>query len=62
MTDELHPTPELQALVVQLGARDREAAKAAEAALASSGATGLAAAILGLSHPDTRVRGACAAF
>ncbi|HEY7022372.1 MAG TPA: hypothetical protein VH349_14735 [Ktedonobacterales bacterium] len=62
MIDELHPTPELQSLVVQLGARDRESAKVAETALASSGATGLAAAIWGLSHRDTRVRGACAAF
>jgi HEAT repeat protein len=61
MTDELHPTPELQTLVVQLGARDRKAARAAETALASSDA-GIAAAIWGLSHPDQRVRAACAAF
>jgi hypothetical protein len=62
MTDELHPTPELQALVVQLGARDRKTAGAAGTALASNEEAGLAAAIWGLSHPDTRVRGACAAF
>jgi hypothetical protein len=38
------------------------AATAAESALVSNGETGFAAAIWGLSHPDTRVRGACAAF
>jgi hypothetical protein len=62
MTDVLVPTPELQALVVQFGAQDRKAAGAAETTLAASGAAGLAAAIWGLSHPNTRVRGACAAF
>jgi hypothetical protein len=62
MTDELHPTPELQALLVQLGARDRKTAGAAKTALASNEEAGLAAAIWGLSHSDTRVRGACAAF
>src|SRR5262245_43344316 len=62
MCDEPHPTPELQALVEQLGARDLKAAGAAEAALASHGEIGLAAVIWGLFHPDLRVRGACAAF
>src|SRR5262249_44969784 len=62
MRDEWRPTPELEALVVQLGARDQEAARAAETALASRGAAGLAAAIWGLTHLDVRVRGACAAF
>src|SRR5262249_18472038 len=62
MTDELQPTPELQVLVVQMGARDRKAASAAETALTSAGEVGLAATVWGLSHPDQRVREACAAF
>jgi HEAT repeats len=62
MTDELDPTPELRALVEQLGARHSEATRAAEAALTSHGEVGVAAAIWGLSHPDMRVREGCAAF
>jgi HEAT repeat protein len=62
MTDELDPTPAVRALVEQLGARDRKAARAAETALASKGAAGIAAAIWGLSHLDLRVRGGCAGF
>jgi len=62
MTNELRPTPELQALVEQLGARDRKVARAAETALASKGDVGVAATIWGLSHPDMRVRRGCAGF
>jgi HEAT repeat protein len=62
MNDALDPTPELQALVVQLGTRDRSAARAAEIALAARGEAGIAAAIWGLSHPNVRVRGGCAGF
>jgi HEAT repeat protein len=62
MNDALDLTPELQALVEQLGVRDRNVAWAAETALASRGEAGIAAAIWGLSHPNVRVRGGCAAF
>jgi hypothetical protein len=62
MVDELHPTAALQALVEQMGARDRMAASAAEAALVIAGEVGLDAAIWGLSHSNIRVRGACAAY
>jgi hypothetical protein len=62
VSDEWRPTPELEALVEHLGARDRSVAGAAEATLVSHGRAGLAAAIWGLSHLDKRVRGACAAF
>src|SRR5260221_11754607 len=62
MNDALDLTPELQALVEQLGTRDRNAARAAQTALASRGETGIAAVIWGLSHPNVRVRGGCAAF
>jgi hypothetical protein len=58
MTDELLPTHELRALVEQLGAREWKAARVAEAALASHGEVGIAAAIWGQSHLDMRVRGA----
>ena len=57
MSNELSPTDELQAQVVQLGARDRNAARAAETALAAKGEAGIAAVIWGLSHPNVRVRG-----
>jgi HEAT repeat protein len=60
MSNDLTPTPELQTLVEQLGSRD--SCLAAESALASRGEAGLAAAIWGLSHPNVRVRGGCAAF
>jgi len=59
MRNEVSPPAELQALVVQLGARDWGAA---EAALASRGEAGIAAVIWGLSHPNARVRGGCAGF
>ncbi|HKV58899.1 MAG TPA: HEAT repeat domain-containing protein [Ktedonobacteraceae bacterium] len=62
MRDELDPTPELQALVEQLGVRDWNTARAAQNALASTGEAGMAAVIWGLSHPNVRVRGGCAAF
>ncbi len=62
MNDELDPTPELQALVEQLGVRDRNAARAAQTALASTGEAGIAAVIWGLSHPNVQVRRGCAAF
>ena len=62
MNDALDLTPELQALVEQLGTRDRNAARAAQTALASRGETGIAAVIWGLSHQNVRVRGGCAAF
>ncbi len=62
MHDKLDPTPEFQALVEQLGVRDMNAARAAQTALASRGEAGIAAAIWGLSHPNVRVRGGCAAF
>jgi hypothetical protein len=62
MNDALDLTPELQALVEQLGTRDRNAARAAETALASRGEAGIAAAIWGLSHPNVRVRRGCAGF
>src|SRR5438309_3139248 len=54
--------PELQTLVEQLGARDQNAASAAETALAARGEAGIAAAIWGLCHPNVRVRGGCAGF
>src|SRR5215467_6369514 len=59
MNDALDPATELQALVEQLGTRDHEAA---EATLAARGEAGVAATIWGLSHPNVRVRGGCAAF
>jgi hypothetical protein len=59
MNNDLPPPSELQALVEQLGSRDW---RAAETALASRGEAGIAAAIWGLSHPNVRVRGGCAAF
>jgi HEAT repeat protein len=59
MNDALDPTPELQTLVEQLGTRNWDAA---QTALASTGQAGIAAAIWGLSHPNARVRGGCAAF
>ena len=62
MSNELSPTDELQALVVQLGVRDLYTARAAETALASKGEAGIAAVIWGLSHPNVRVRGGCAGF
>src|SRR5947209_7606873 len=62
MNDALDPTCELQAQVVQLGARDRNVARAAQTALASRGEAGIAAVLWGLSHPNVRVRGGCAAF
>jgi HEAT repeat protein len=62
MSDNLDPTPELRGQVEQLGARDLKTARAAETTLASRGEVGIATAIWGLSHPDVRVRGACAAF
>jgi hypothetical protein len=60
MNDALDPTAELQAQVVQLGTRDRNAARVAETALASRGEAGIAAAIWGLSYPNVRVRRGCA--
>ena len=60
MSNDLSPTPELQALVEQLGSWD--SCMAAEIALASRGEAGIAAAIWGLSHPNVRVRGGCAGF
>ncbi len=60
MSNDLSPTPELQTLVEQLGSWD--SCLAAEIALASRGEAGIAAAIWGLSHPNVRVRGGCAAF
>jgi HEAT repeats len=62
MSHELSPTNELQTQVVQLGARDRNTARAAETALASKGEAGIAAAIWGLSHPNVRMRRGCAGF
>jgi HEAT repeat protein len=62
MNDALDLTPELQALVEQLGSQDRNAARATETALASKGEAGIAAAIWGLSHPNVRVRRGCAGF
>src|SRR2546427_7894090 len=62
MSIELSPTDEVQAQVVQLGARNRNTARAAQTALASKGEAGIAAVIWGLSHPNVRVRGGCAAF
>jgi HEAT repeat protein len=62
MNDALDLTPELQALVEQLGTRDRNAARAAETDLAYRGEAGIAAAIWGLSHPNVRVRRGCAGF
>jgi HEAT repeat protein len=62
MNGALDPTCEFQALVEQLGARDRNVAMAAQTALASTGEAGIAAVIWGLSHPNVRVRGGCAAF
>ncbi len=62
MNDTLDLTPELQALVEQLGARDWNEARAAEAALVSRGDAGVAAAVWGLSHPNVRVRVGCAGF
>jgi len=59
MSNDLLPPSDLQALVEQLGSRDW---RAAETALASRGEAGIAAAIWGLSHPNVRVRGGCAAF
>ena len=53
MNDALDLTPELQALVEQLGTRDRNAARAAQTALASRGEAGIAAVLWGLSHPNS---------
>ncbi len=62
MNDALDLTPELQTLVEQLGTRDRNAARAAEATLTSKGEAGIPAVIWGLSHPNVRVRRGCAGF
>lgn len=62
MHDEPDPTPELQALVEQLGDRDWNTALVAQTALASRSEAGMAAVLWGLSHPNVRVRGGCAAF
>jgi hypothetical protein len=62
MNDALDLTPELQALVEQLGTRDRNAVRAAETDLASRGEAGIAAVLWGLSHANVRVRGGCAGF
>ncbi len=62
MNDTLDPAPALQALVEQLGTQDQNVSRAAATALASRGEAGIAAAIWGLSHPNMRVRGGCAAF
>ena len=62
MDDKLDPTPDLQTLVEYLGVRDYNAARAAQTALASRGEAGLSAVIWGLSHPNVRIRGGCAAF
>jgi hypothetical protein len=62
MSNDLLPTDELQAQVVQLGARDRNTARAAQTALASSGEAGIAAAIWGLSYSNVHVRRGCAGF
>jgi HEAT repeat protein len=59
MNDALDLTPELQALVEQLGTRDYAAA---DAELAARGEAGIAAVLWGLSHPNVRVRGGCAGF
>jgi len=45
MSNELSPTDEVQAQVVQLGARNRNTARAAQTALASRGEAGIAAVI-----------------
>jgi HEAT repeat protein len=62
MSDAGDLTPELRALVEQLGARDQKAASAAEVDLASRGEVGIAAASWGLFHPNMRVRRGCAGF
>jgi HEAT repeat protein len=62
MGDASDLTPGLRTLVEQLGARDQKAASAAETDLASRGDVGIAAAIWGLSHPNSRVRRGCAGF
>jgi HEAT repeat protein len=62
MNDSPDPTPEFQALVEQLGAQDRNTARAAQTALASRGEAGIAAVVWGLSHQNVRVRRGCAAF
>ncbi len=62
MGNERSPTDELQALVEQFGAQDRNTARAAQIALASTGEAEIASVIWGLSHPNVRVRRGCAAF
>jgi len=62
MSDTLDPIPELRVLVERLGVRDWKAANVAQNMLAARGEAGIAAVIWGLSHPNVRVRGGCAAF
>src|SRR5262249_35057304 len=59
MNDRQQPVPALKSLVEHLGSRDWPAA---ESALAAHGEAGLAAALWGLTHPNARVRRACAGF
>ncbi len=62
MSDEFDATQELQAWAVQLGDHDWRMGMEAATALAHAGQAGLAAVLWGLSHPNARVRRACAGF
>jgi hypothetical protein len=63
MNDEGDATQELQAWAVQLGVHDSgEAWGEARDALVHAGQAGLEAVLWGLSHPNARVRRACAGF
>lgn len=62
MSDERDPTPELQALVEQLGAGDWCLAMEAKTALVDAGQAGIDAVLWGLSHSNVSVRRGCAGF
>lgn len=62
MRNELDPTPELQALVEQLGSDKWEVLHEAETALADARQPGIDAVLWGLSHASARVRRGCAGF
>ncbi len=62
MNDECDATQKLQAWAVQLGGHDWRQSAPAWDALAHAGQAGLEAVLWGLSHPNARVRRACAGF
>ena len=56
------PSPELQALVEQLGDQHWQRVMEAEEALVSAGEAGMQAVLWGLAHPKVHIRRGCAGF